>query len=243
MSLTPALVLDDVVVRHPDGVAADGTPQEVTALDHVSLMAEAGTVTVVLGPSGSGKSTLLSVVSGLVVPTSGSVAVGGLRLEDLTEAQRTVLRRERIGLVFQQPNLLPSLTATDQLVVTAHLAGAGRREIRAARDRARGLLARVGLERQADRRPHQLSGGQRQRVNVARALMSEPSVLLVDEPTSALDSVRARDIAGLLADVTREVDAATLLVTHDTALLDVAHEVVALHDGRLQRQHQGADIS
>lgn len=235
---TLALRLDDVGVRYPDGQHDDGSPRFVTALDAVALGAEPGTLTAVVGPSGSGKSTLLSVVAGLVPPTSGTVTVGGTRLDRLDEQARTALRRSAIGIVFQQPNLLPSLTALEQLTLTAHLGGAGRAEMRAARERATALLARVGLERQAGRHPHQLSGGQRQRVNIARALMTSPSVLLVDEPTSALDHERSRAIVELLAEVTRERRTATLLVTHDLATTDVADVVVTMRDGRLDARRE-----
>lgn len=125
-----ALTLDRVTVRHPDGVAEDGTPRHLLALDQVSLAADPGTVTAVVGPSGSGKSTLLGVVAGLVVPDEGTVTVGGTRLDGLGEDGRTRLRRDRVGIVFQQPNLLASLTAVEQLTVAAHLAGDRGAELR-----------------------------------------------------------------------------------------------------------------
>ncbi|WP_409483873.1 ABC transporter ATP-binding protein [Arsenicicoccus dermatophilus] len=230
---TGALALDRVTVRHPDGVAEDGSPRHLLALDQVSLTVAPGTITAVVGPSGSGKSTLLSVVAGLVVPDEGAVTVGGTRLDGLDEDGRTRLRRDRVGIVFQQPNLPASLTAVEQLTVVAHLAGARRAGLRAAHERARRLLDRVGLGGLEDRRPHQLSGGQRQRVAIARALMRTPAVLLVDEPTSALDHERSRAVVDLLAEVTREADVATLLVTHDLETTDTAARVVTLRDGRL----------
>lgn len=227
---SPTLTLREVTVTYPDGVAADGTPRTITALDGATLDAHPGTVTAIVGPSGSGKSTLLTTVAGLVVPTRGEVVVDGVRVDVLDDDARAAWRREHVGIVFQQPNLIASLTALEQLQLTAHLAG---RRPATATERARALLGRVGLADQAGRRPHQLSGGQRQRVNIARALMARPAVLLADEPTSALDRERSRDVIALLADVTREQGLATLLVTHDPELAQAADRAVHVEDGRL----------
>ncbi|MFJ6103315.1 ABC transporter ATP-binding protein [Streptomyces sp. NPDC092359] len=219
-----SLVLDTVTLTYPDG---DG---RLTALDSVSLDVPAGTLTAVVGPSGSGKSSLLAVAATLVTPDLGRVEIAGMDTATLDSAGRAALRRERIGIVFQQPNLLPSLTAAEQLQVMAHLSGRPPEE---ARSRALGLLDAVGLADLAGRRPHQLSGGQRQRVNIARALMNEPSVLLVDEPTSALDHERGEAVVELLAGLTRERGTATVLVTHDRTHLARADRVVTVQDGRL----------
>ena len=217
-----SLILDDVTLTYPDG---DG---RLTALDRVRLEVPAGSLMAVVGPSGSGKSSLLAVAATLIRPDSGRVCVAGTPTGELSAAQRAVLRRRNIGIVFQQPNLLPSLTAAEQLEVMARLDGR-----RAAAGRARELLAAVGLADQAHRRPHQLSGGQRQRVNIARALMNEPSVLLVDEPTSALDHERGAAILDLLVTLTRERSTATVLVTHDHAHLDRMDRTATMTDGRL----------
>ncbi|MCX4987625.1 MULTISPECIES: ABC transporter ATP-binding protein [unclassified Streptomyces] len=217
-----SLTLDDITLTYPDG---DG---RLTALDGVGLLVPAGTMTAVVGPSGSGKSSLLAVAATLVTPDRGRVLVGGTETGALTRAERAVLRRRAIGIVFQQPNLLPSLTALEQLQVMGHLDG--RRQVA---ERARELLAAVGLEELAHRRPHQLSGGQRQRVNIARALVNEPSVLLVDEPTSALDHERGTAVLDLLVRLTRERGTATVLVTHDRAHLGEADAVREMADGRL----------
>ncbi|MEU7278556.1 ABC transporter ATP-binding protein [Streptomyces sp. NPDC045431] len=223
-----SLVLDDVTLTYPDG---DG---RVTALDSVSLAVPPGTLTAVVGPSGSGKSSLLAVAATLVTPDRGRVVVAGTDTGVLDRAGRAALRREHIGIVFQQPNLLPSLTAAEQLVVMAHLSG--RRNRAAARARALELLDAVGLADQAGRRPHQLSGGQRQRVNIARALMNDPAVLLVDEPTSALDHERGAAVLDLLVTLTRARSTATVLVTHDRAHLDRADRTVTVRDGRLSER-------
>ena len=144
------------------------------------------------------------------------------------EINRARIRREDIGMVFQQPNLLPALTARDQLLITDHIRGDKPRH-----HRADELLAQVGLEGLGDRRITQLSGGQRQRVAIARALMGEPKVLLADEPTSALDSRLSRDVMDLLVELTRSQNLATVVITHDRGLLDFADDVVEIRDGVL----------
>jgi putative ABC transport system ATP-binding protein len=217
-----SLTLEDITLTYPDGGG------RLTALDGVGLLVPAGTMTAVVGPSGSGKSSLLAVAATLVTPDRGRVLVGGTETGALTPAERAVLRRRAIGIVFQQPNLLPSLTALEQLQVMGRLDG--RRHMA---ERARELLAAVGLGDLAHRRPHQLSGGQRQRVNIARALVNEPSVLLVDEPTSALDQERGTAVLDLLVRLTRERATATVLVTHDRAHLGGADAVREMADGRL----------
>jgi len=168
-----------------------------------------------------------------VRPDSGRVMIAGTDATRLSRSQATTLRRESIGIVFQQPQLLPALTAREQLRVMAELGGSGRRERRAlVRGRVDELLDAVGLAAVADRRPAQLSGGQRQRVAIARALVHEPSVLLVDEPTSALDTARGAEIMGLLARLTHERQTATLLVTHDLVHREALDETVEVVDGR-----------
>lgn len=228
------ITFDDVTLTHPDGAG------RVTALDRVHLDVLDGAVTVLTGPSGSGKSSLLAVAAGLVRPDSGRVLLDGHDVARLSPSAAASLRRGRIGVVFQQANLLPSLTVRDQLLVMGELgvvAGGRRRRRRELRERADALLAEVGLDGSGRRRPHQLSGGQRQRVAIARALVHAPSVLLVDEPTSALDSERAAEVVELLVHLTRERRTATLLVTHDLDRLDdVAglERVVRMSDGRIE---------
>ncbi|KAB1644891.1 ABC transporter ATP-binding protein [Gulosibacter chungangensis] len=223
------LTLDQISLRFPDG---DST---ITALDEVSLTAHPGTVTAITGPSGSGKSSLLAVAATLIRPTSGRVAIDGIDVTGLSRDEATALRRERIGIVFQQSNLLPALTAVEQLCVTNELGGRGRRSTRReTAARAVELLNAVGLGEHLEKRPHQLSGGQRQRVNIARALMNNPSVLLVDEPTSALDQARGEQIIQLILELTDRLNTATLLVTHDLVHLPHLHREVNLVDGQIK---------
>ncbi|MFJ9418766.1 ABC transporter ATP-binding protein [Streptomyces sp. NPDC101227] len=219
-----SLELTDITLTYPDGGG------RLTALDAVSLAVPPGRMTAVIGPSGSGKSSLLAVAATLITPDRGRVVINGTDTTGLSRAELTTLRRTAIGTVFQQPNLLPSLTAAEQLQVMAHLDG---RSPRKARSRALELLAAVGLEGQAGRRPHQLSGGQRQRINIARALMNEPAVLLVDEPTSALDHERGAAVLDLLTTLTHRRATATVLVTHDRSHLAAVDEIVEVRDGRL----------
>lgn len=218
------LLVHDVTLTYPDG---DG---RLTALDAVRLEVPAGTLTAVVGPSGSGKSSLLAVAATLVTPDAGRVVVAGQDTSKLSAAEKSALRREKIGIVFQQPNLLASLTAAEQLQVMAHISG---RPPRSLRRRALELLDAVGLADKAGKRPHELSGGQRQRINIARALMNEPAVLLVDEPTSALDHDRGAAVLDLLVNLTRERSTATVLVTHDHAHLDRMDATATMTDGRL----------
>ncbi|MYV98748.1 ABC transporter ATP-binding protein [Streptomyces sp. SID3343] len=218
------LLLTDVTLTYPDG---DG---RLTALDRVSLTAAPGTLTAVVGPSGSGKSSLLAVAATLTAPDTGQVVVAGHDAATLSAGERARLRRASIGIVFQQPNLLASLTCVEQLQVMAHLDG---RRAAGARARALDLLDRVGIADHAKHRPHRLSGGQRQRVNIARALMNEPSVLLIDEPTSALDHERGAAVVSLLAELTHATGTATVMVTHDHSHLVHADQALEVIDGRL----------
>ncbi|MCQ9163730.1 MULTISPECIES: ABC transporter ATP-binding protein [unclassified Arthrobacter] len=220
----PALSLTNVTLEYPDG---DGT---VTALDRVTMDVEAGEFVSLVGPSGSGKSSLLAVAATLVRPTSGLVRIAGEDATVLSDKALATLRRDKVGIIFQQPNLLASLTAAEQLVIGDHLRG---KSPRAAAARAAELLEITGLEGSAKKRPHQLSGGQRQRVNIARALMASPSVLLVDEPTAALDHERSESIVRLLRQVTDEFQVATVMVTHDTEFVPLTDAVATMRDGVL----------
>lgn len=221
------ICLNNVTLSFPDGDA------RVTAVNNISLTAHPGTVTGIIGPSGSGKSSLLAVAATLIRPDSGQVVINDIDATQLNPREATELRRNNLGIVFQQSNLVPALTAREQLMVMNELGGQHSRRKRAkTATRADELLYAVGLSDQCDKRPHQLSGGQRQRVSIARALMNDPSVLLVDEPTSALDQARGASIIDLILRLTDELNTSTLLVTHDLVHLPRMHGVVHLVDGR-----------
>jgi ABC-type lipoprotein export system ATPase subunit len=219
--MTSALTLNCVTLTLGDG------EETITALDAVDLALEAGELVAVVGPSGSGKSSLLAVAGGLTVPTSGDVHIGQTDLVAATPRQRDAVRRQSVGFVFQSSNLVPALTALDQvrLPLTFAKRATGRDPLE--------LLADVGMEHKARRRPHELSGGERQRIGVARALVNRPTLLLVDEPTAALDRQRSQDIVSLLARETREHHTATLMVTHDHDVLHHCDRVYEMVDGRL----------
>jgi putative ABC transport system ATP-binding protein len=200
----------------------------VTALDRVTLAFPAGSFTAVMGPSGSGKSTLLQCAAGLERPDSGEVSIDGTRLRGLGETALTVLRRERIGFVFQSFNLMPSLTAAQNVELPLRLAGRKPepRVIEAA-------LATVGLADRSRHRPSELSGGQQQRVAIARALVTGPRVLFADEPTGALDTGTSREVLRLLRTLVAEQGQTIIMVTHDPVAAARADRVVFLADGRI----------
>ncbi|WP_369217119.1 ABC transporter ATP-binding protein [Streptomyces flavofungini] len=219
---SPAAVrLTDVRRLHRDAAGRD-----VAALAGVGLAVRAGTFVAVMGPSGSGKSTLLHCAAGLDRPTSGSVEVGGTELTGLSERRLTLLRRDRIGFVFQAFNLLPSLTAAQNVALPLRLAGR-----KPSRTEVRDALARVGLADRFRHRPGELSGGQQQRVALARALVSRPAVLFGDEPTGALDTGTSRQVLHLLRGLVDREGQTTVMVTHDPVAASYADRVVFLVDG------------
>jgi putative ABC transport system ATP-binding protein len=201
----------------------------VRALDHVSLSVAAGEFVAIMGPSGSGKSTLLTLAGGLDSATSGDVIVEGLRLGDLGRSALAGLRRRSIGYVFQNLNLIPSLTAAENVMLPRELDGV---RTRRARQEALTALAEIGIDDLADPFPDDMSGGQQQRVAIARAMIGERRLILADEPTGALDSVTGQDVLRLLR-ARCDVGAAVALVTHDARHAGWADRVMFLRDGRL----------
>ena len=199
-------------------------------LDGVDLTLEPGERVAVLGASGSGKSTILNLVSGIDRADSGEISVGGVRVDQLTEHERTIFRRERIGFVFQAYNLIHTLTVLENLLLPLELKGPLlSREV----DRARALLDDVGLLDRADAFPDRLSGGERQRIAVARSLVHEPTLILADEPTGSLDEERGERIVDLLEQMTKSGDGSLLLVTHSNDLASRMDRIVRLTHGRL----------
>lgn len=201
---------------------------EVPALDRVSLRFPRGSFTAIMGPSGSGKSTLLQCAAGLDETSSGQVLVAGEEIGGMDEYQRTVLRRQRIGFVFQAFNLVASLTAAQNVELPLRFAGRRPDRVEVAR-----ALAAVGLGECAGHRPSELSGGQQQRVALARALITRPDVLFADEPTGALDTETSRAVLSLLRRLVDQRAQTTIMVTHDPVAASYADTVVFLQDGRI----------
>src|SRR3954447_3525355 len=218
----PVVALRDVRKVHGEG---DGA---VVALDGVSIELSPGSFTAIMGPSGSGKSTFLHVAAGLDRPTSGTVALGDIELAGLSERRLTILRRERIGFIFQAFNLMPSLTVTQNIGLPLRLAGR-----RPRRSQVREVAARVGLDQRLGHRPSQLSGGQQQRVAIARALITRPEVVFADEPTGALDTKTGRGVLALLRQVVDTDGHTVVMVTHDPQAAAHADRVILLADGRI----------
>jgi len=202
----------------------------VTALDGVSISVDAGEFVAVMGPSGCGKSTLLNLLGGLDSPTSGEIEIDGRLVSGMTDDEMTKLRRRRFGFVFQFFNLIPVLSAVENAALPLLLDGVSPAD---SHSRAAEWLARVGLADRMNNRPDQLSGGQQQRVAVARALVTDPALLLADEPTGNLDSRSSEDVAGLLKQASDEWGRAILMVTHDPRIAAHAHRIVFMTDGRI----------
>lgn len=216
----PSLEITDAVLELGDG------DSRVRALDEVSLRVMPGEFVAIVGPSGSGKSSLLAVASAMARLDSGTVRVHGIDVGTLSKSAASRFRLRSIGFVFQSGNLIPSLTAADQLRLAGRLAG--NRHVDADE-----LLRSVGMAHRAKHRPGQLSGGERQRVGIARALVNAPSLLLVDEPTAALDRRRSHEVVELLADRARSADVAVVMVTHDRDVLQHCDRILEMVDGRL----------
>jgi putative ABC transport system ATP-binding protein len=210
----------------------------VKALDRLDFRVEKGEMVAIMGPSGSGKSTLLHLLGALETPTSGTIALAGENFEGLDDRGLTLLRREKIGFVFQFFNLLPSLNALENVMLPALIAG--RRDPKVEK-RARSLLKRVGLGRRERHLPSELSGGEQQRVSIARALLLEPELVLADEPTGNLDSRSEATVLDLLSELNSDEGHTIVIVTHDTTAAAVAGRVSFLRDGRSAGEVAGGD--
>jgi putative ABC transport system ATP-binding protein len=200
----------------------------VHALRGVSLEVASGKLTAVMGPSGSGKSTLMHILAGLDKPTEGEVTIAGTEITELNDTQLTRLRREHVGFIFQFFNLLPMLTARENIVLPLDLAGA-----KSKNGWVEELSAKVGLTDRLSHRPAELSGGQQQRVAIARALVSRPTVMFADEPTGNLDSTTSGEILELLRDSVTSLGQTTVMVTHDAQAAAIADRVLFLADGKI----------
>jgi putative ABC transport system ATP-binding protein len=227
MAASPALRMTGV--RKTYRVGGD----EVVALDHVDITIAAGEIVALVGPSGSGKTTLCSIAGGLLSPTAGTVVVGGHDISTYSARELTDFRRAEVGFVFQSVNLVPFLTARENLLVVDELAGRRRRR-GGAKQRADQLLDELGLTDRRGNLPSQLSGGQRQRVAIGRALMNNPSLVLFDEPTSALDSTLGDQVVRLIRDEMKARGTAAVIVTHDDRITHYGDRTVHIEDGRIR---------
>ena len=228
----PALELDKARKVYGTGEA------QVVALDDVSLTVGDDEMMLLVGPSGSGKTTLLTVAGALLRPTSGSVRVGGTEITDLNDKELANFRRDRVGFVFQSVNLVPFLTAKENLLVVRQFGGS--RIDNDAKDRADQLLDELGLEGRGGSLPSQLSGGQQQRVAIGRALMNDPALILVDEPTSSLDSELGKQVMDLLEREIKGRGVAAIIVTHDERVLGYGDRTVRIVDGALETAEAGS---
>ena len=211
----------------------DGTT--INAVDHVSFQVRAGEFVALVGPSGSGKTTMLSILAALLSPTSGQVVIDGQDLAQMNETRRVQLRREKIGFTFQSNNLIPFLTAQENVEFMLRL---NTRADKAGRLRSGELLARLGLGDRLHNLPSQLSGGQQQRVAIARALIHNPAVVLADEPTASLDTERAFQVVETFAHLVHENNRAGIMVTHDLRMCQYVDCVLQMQDGKLVRIYE-----
>jgi putative ABC transport system ATP-binding protein len=226
------LTLDNVTKVYQQG------RRTVEAVRGVSLKIAAGEFVAIMGPSGSGKSTLLHLLGGLDTPSTGRVLFHNQDLQTMSDRQRSLLRRERVGFVFQAFNLLPTLTAAENVALPL-LLGSARRA--AATKRAEAALDRVGLASRATHFAEELSGGEMQRVAVARALVTEPEAVLCDEPTGNLDSANSRDVLALLRGLPEDGRRAVVMVTHDPAAAAIGDRTVHIRDGLIEDENASAE--
>ena len=217
----------DIVRTYKSGDTA------VLALRGVSFEVAHGEFVAIAGPSGSGKSTLLNIIGCLDLPDSGQLQVGGVELQSASDHDRTVYRRENMGFIFQNFNLIPVLTAAENVALSLALSGVGAAE---RVSRARAALSEVGLAGMEDRRPTRLSGGQQQRVAIARALVKQPQVVLADEPTANLDSSTGESILELMRRLNQTHGTTFVFSTHDSMVMEFSNRIVHLHDGLIQNE-------
>jgi len=211
--------------------------RSIRVLHGIDLDIKPGELTFLVGESGSGKTTLISIIAGILYPTEGTVSVFGTDIYDLSDTELVLFRLKTIGFVFQQYNLLPTLTAAENAAVPLIAAGMERYE---AVDRGREILAKLNIADQADKLPRQLSGGQQQRVAIGRALVHSPQLVVCDEPTAALDAGSGRRVMDLLREVALAEDRAVIIVTHDNRVFDLADRILAMEDGRIT--HDGKEM-
>lgn len=230
---TPVLQYIDVVKSYGEGEL------QTRALTDVSLSIDAGEFVAIMGPSGCGKSTLLHLAGGLEEATAGRVLVNGADVSTMSGAEKATLRRQEVGYIFQKLNLIPSLTAIENVMLPLELDGTSKKE---SRERARDVIADLGLSHNLDRYPSEFSGGQQQRIAIARSLVAKRSLLLADEPTGALDTVNADEIIEILAQLPKKYNTSVILVTHEPRFASWADRVVFLRDGRIVNESQSSEV-
>lgn len=211
--------------------------QHIRVLHGIDCAIRSGELTYLVGESGSGKTTLISIVAGILYPTKGSIKIFGKDIYNLSDNELVRFRLQTIGFIFQQYNLIPTLSAAENAAVPLVAAGMKRKP---AVERARAMLAKLNIADQADKLPRQLSGGQQQRVAIARALVHEPRLIVCDEPTAALDAKSGRRVMDLLREVALIQDRAVIIVTHDNRIFDLADRILVMEDGAIT--HDGKDI-
>lgn len=231
MNAPAAIAIRGVTKAFPVG------DQKVRVLHGIDADIRAGELTYLIGESGSGKTTLISIIAGILYPTEGQVTVFGTDIYALSDSQLVKFRLDTIGFIFQQYNLIPSISAAANAAVPLIAGGMPRRQ---AIERARALLDKLNIGNQADKLPRQLSGGQQQRVAIARALIHEPRLVVCDEPTAALDAQSGRRVMDLLREVALAPDRAVIIVTHDNRIFDLADRILAMEDGRIT--HDGKNL-
>jgi putative ABC transport system ATP-binding protein len=227
-----AISVRDVVKEFPVG------DNVIRVLHGVSIDVKAGELTYMVGESGSGKTTLISIIAGILYPTGGDVSVFGTDIYKLTDTELVKFRLATIGFIFQQYNLIPTLTAAENAAIPLIADGVKRSEAIA---QGRVLLEKLNIGNQADKFPRQLSGGQQQRVAIARALVHQPKLIVCDEPTAALDARSGRRVMDLLREVALSQDRAVIIVTHDNRIFDLADRILQMEDGRIT--HDGRDVA
>jgi putative ABC transport system ATP-binding protein len=231
--IAPILQYIDVVKSYGEGEL------QTRALTDVSLTINAGEFIAIMGPSGCGKSTLLHLAGGLEDATAGRVLVNGADVSTMSGAEKAKLRRQEVGYIFQKLNLIPSLTAIENVMLPLELDGISKSE---ARERARVVISDLGLTHNLNRYPSEFSGGQQQRIAIARSLVANRSLLLADEPTGALDTVNADEIIEILAQLPKKYNTSVVLVTHEPRFASWADRVVFLRDGRIISESQSSPV-
>ncbi len=230
--MSETIVIENVVKEFP--ITRDNS---IRVLHGIDLEIRTGELTYLIGESGSGKTTLISIVAGILFPTEGTVHVFGTDIYELTDTQLVNFRLANIGFIFQQYNLIPTLTAAENAAIPLYAGGMDRKE---GIERGKAILDKLNILDQADKLPRQLSGGQQQRVAIARALIHEPRLVVCDEPTAALDAASGRRVMDLLREVALAPDRAVIIVTHDNRVFDLADRILEIEDGRIT--HDGKEL-